>query len=88
MPARIKKGDEVVVISGEHIGSRGKVLQVLPKTDRVLVEGINLRKRHQKKTQDQEAAIVERESPVHISNVMATSRYDARREKKATPSGD
>ncbi len=77
-----------MVISGEHIGSRGKVLQVLPKSDRVLVEGVNLRKRHQKKTQDQEAAIVERESPVHLSNVMTASRYDARREKQSASSGD
>lgn len=78
MAKSIKKGTEVVVISGEHKGSRGKILQVHTKEERALVEGINLRKRHQKKTQDQEAAIVEREAPIHLSNLMAAARYDER----------
>ena len=81
MAKSIKKGTEVVVISGEHKGSRGKILQVQTKQQRALVEGINLRKRHQKKTQDQEAAIVEREAPIHLSNLMAATRYDERTAK-------
>jgi len=83
MSGKIKKGDEVVVISGESRGERGKILQVIPARDRVLVEGVNMRKRHEKKTQDSEGGIVERESTIHISNVMLQERWEAR-----TKSGD
>jgi large subunit ribosomal protein L24 len=83
MSGKIKKGDEVVVISGESRGERGKILQVIPSRDRVLVEGVNMRKRHEKKTQDSEGGIVERESTIHISNVMLQERWEAR-----TKSGD
>ena len=82
MKNRIKAGDEVVVISGSRKGQRGKVLQVLPTTGGVLVEGINKIKKHQKKQTDRdnpEGAIIEREAPIHISNVMQAKRYDARR---------
>lgn len=82
MAQRIKKGDEVVVISGEHSGSRGKVLQMIPARDRVLIEGVNLRKRHEKKTQDAEGGIVEREAPIHVSNVMHHERWEARQSAK------
>ena len=51
MSAIIKKGDEVVVITGSARGSRGRVLEVLPRTERVVVEGINIRKRHTRKTE-------------------------------------
>ncbi|MFP4352162.1 MAG: 50S ribosomal protein L24 [Puniceicoccaceae bacterium] len=78
MSRTIKKGDEVVVISGESRGERGKILQVIPSRDRVLVEGVNMRKRHEKKTQDSEGGIVERESAIHISNVMLRERWEAR----------
>jgi large subunit ribosomal protein L24 len=82
MKNRIKADDEVVVISGSRKGQRGKVLQVLPTVGRVLVEGINKIKKHQKKQTDRdnpEGAIIEREAPIHISNVMQAERYDARR---------
>ena len=76
MKPRIKSGDEVVVIAGNHRGGRGKVIQVFPREGRVIVEGINKRKHHEKKTQDNpEGAIVERENPIHLSNVMHASRY-------------
>ena len=76
MKRKIKAGDEVVIISGNHRGDHGKVIQVLPREDRIIVEGINKRKHHEKKTQDNpEGAIVERENPVHISNVMLASRH-------------
>lgn len=79
MKRKIKAGDEVVVIAGNSRGSRGKVLQVLPKAERVLVEGINKRKHHEKKSQENpDGAIVERESPIHISNVMPAERYSAK----------
>tara|TARA_R100000027_G_scaffold18279_2_gene13152 strand:+ start:22312 stop:22557 length:246 start_codon:yes stop_codon:yes gene_type:complete len=78
MAKGIKKGDEVVVIAGEHKGARGKVLQVIPAKDRVLVEGVNMRKRHEKQTQDSEGGVVERESTLHISNVMLQEKMEAR----------
>jgi large subunit ribosomal protein L24 len=83
MKQRIKAGDEVVVISGNHRGDRGKVMQVFPKELRVIVEGVNKRKHHERKTQDNpEGAIVERENPIHLSNVMLASRYAGKVEAK------
>jgi len=83
MKKKIKAGDEVIVISGNARGNRGKVMQVSPKEGRILVEGINKRKHHEKKTQDNpEGAIVERENPIHISNVMLASRYAEKVESK------
>jgi len=80
MSRKIKKGDRVVVISGGNIGESGAVLQVQRKLDRVLVENINMRKKHERKSQDNpEGAIVEREMPIHISNVMLQERWDARK---------
>jgi len=71
MADRIRKGDQVEVIAGKDKGHRGKVLQVLPKTDRVIVEGANKQKRHQKATQKvMQAGIITREGPIHLSNVM------------------
>nr|WP_143814956.1 50S ribosomal protein L24 [Magnetofaba australis] len=66
----LKKGDQVVVISGKDKGKRGAILQVLPKKSAVLVEKVNMIKRHTKPTQNSEGGIVEREAPIHISNVM------------------
>lgn len=77
MKLKIKAGDEVVVIAGNHRGERGKVMQVYPRRQRVIVEGINKRKHHEKPGRDnQEGGIIERENPIHISNVMLDSRYD------------
>lgn len=76
MGRKIKSGDEVVVITGQNSGKRGRVMQLLPRKESVLVEGVNMRKRHQKKTQDSEGGIIEREAPVHISNVMLAERFD------------
>ncbi|MEO0794739.1 MAG: 50S ribosomal protein L24 [Verrucomicrobiota bacterium] len=77
MKFKIKRGDEVVVISGAHKGQRGKVLQVLREKERVIIEGVNMIKKHQKATQDNpEGAIVEREGTVHYSNVMLAERFD------------
>lgn len=87
MKLKIKAGDEVVILAGNERGERGKVLQVLPRKERVLVEGINKRKHHEKKSEENpEGAIVERECPIHLSNVMLAGRYDEKRGvvKKAT----
>ncbi len=67
---KIKKGDMVLVIAGNAKGSKGRVLQVVPETNRVLVEGINLVSRHTKPTaQSPNGSIVKKEAPIHISNV-------------------
>jgi len=66
----VKKGDQVEVISGNFRGSSGKVLEVLPKKHRVLIEGVRLIKKHLRKSQDNPTGkIAEREGPIHISNV-------------------
>jgi large subunit ribosomal protein L24 len=67
----IRKNDNVMVISGNDRGKTGKVLKVFPKKQRVIVEGINVRKRHTKPNQtNPQGGIIEKESPVHVSNVM------------------
>lgn len=79
MSSKIKRGDEVVVIAGSHKGQRGKVLQVLPQKNRLVIEGVNLVKKHQKATQEKpEGAIVEREGSVHYSNVALAAKIDAK----------
>ena len=66
----VKKGDHVKVISGNHSGAEGKILAVLPRKEQVLIEGVRIIKRHQKKSQDNPQGIIaEREGPIHISNV-------------------
>ena len=66
----VKKGDRVEVISGNHKGAAGRIIQVLPKKNQVLIEGVRLIKKHIKKSQEhQQGAIIEKEGPLHISNV-------------------
>jgi large subunit ribosomal protein L24 len=76
MPARIKAGDEVIVIGGKDRGKKGKVLRVEPAKNRLYVEGLNIVKRHQKPQQvagaqraEQVGGVIEREGPIHVSNV-------------------
>jgi len=74
MPARIKRDDQVIVIAGKDRGKRGKVLRVDPTTDKVIVEGLNMIKRHQKAQQtgpasQQQGGVIEREAAIHVSNV-------------------
>ncbi len=81
--AHVKKGDEVVVISGSERGKRGKILAVLGKRQRVIVEGVRIIKRHTRKSQNHpEGAIVEREGSLHLSNVMLASRFDERASRR------
>lgn len=67
--ARIKKGDRVVIVSGRDKGRKGEVLKVMTKEDRALVSGVNMVKRHQKQTARVQGGIVNREAPIHLSNV-------------------
>ena len=78
MASKIKKGDDVVVMAGKDKGERGKVLQVLPTKSKVIVEGLNMVKKHQKGTQNQDGGIIDREAPLHISNVMVVDPTDNR----------
>ncbi|MFL5822304.1 MAG: 50S ribosomal protein L24 [Solirubrobacteraceae bacterium] len=77
MASRIKTGDEVMVIGGKDRGKRGRVLRVEPGKNRLYVEGLNIVKRHQKPRQvagaqrnEQVGGVIEKEGPIHISNVM------------------
>ena len=78
---RIKQGDEVKVIAGKDKGRTGKVLKVFRADGRILVEGLNLVKRHQKPTAEQPGQIVEKEAPLHISNVALWNAEESRRIK-------
>ncbi|HEX4118326.1 MAG TPA: 50S ribosomal protein L24 [Rhizomicrobium sp.] len=67
--SNIRKGDKVVVISGSDKGKKGSVIKVFPKDARALVQGVNVVKRHQRQTQTQQAGIVTKEAPIHLSNI-------------------
>ena len=81
----VRKGDNVEVISGNFKGSSGKVLEVIARKQRVLIEGVRMIKRHLKKSQDNpQGKIAEREGPIHISNVKVLERGErASKEKGA-----
>ena len=77
MPARVRKDDQVKVISGKDKGKTGRVLRIDPKKHRVFVEGLNIQKRHQKPRSIRDTqrggevgGVIEKEGPIHISNVM------------------
>jgi len=85
MAARIKAGDEVIVIGGKDRGKRGKVLRVDPRKDRLYVEGLNIVKRHQRPRQvagaqraEQVGGVIEKEGPIHLSNVMLADPKDGK----------
>ncbi len=70
MKCHVKKGDEVIVLAGKDKGKRGRIIAVSPKSQRVIVEGVQMIKRHTRKSQEHpQGAIIEREGTVHISNV-------------------
>ena len=69
MAAKIRKGDKVIVLSGRDKGRTGEVFEVHPAEGKALVRGVNMAKRHQKQTQNQEGGIISKEQPIHLSNV-------------------
>jgi large subunit ribosomal protein L24 len=75
---KIKKGDEVVVLSGRDRGKKGEVLRVLPKESRVVVQGVNVVKRHTRPRPGEAGGIVEKEAAVHVSNVALADPKDGR----------
>jgi large subunit ribosomal protein L24 len=70
--SKIRKGDDVVVITGRDKGKKGEVLRVFPQEDRVLVQGVNMVKRHTRPSPTEPGGIVEKEAPIHVSNVALT----------------
>lgn len=73
---KIKKGDHVVVIAGRDKGKHGEVLQVIPDENRALVQGVNVVRRHQKQSAQQEGGIVSKEAPIHVSNIAVEDPSD------------
>src|SRR5438552_17959855 len=87
MKFHVKKGDQVEVISGNFKGSSGKILEVIPRKQRVLIEGVRIIKKHLRKSQDNpQGKIAEREVPIHISNVKLIEREKKAEKKTKTKS--
>ena len=78
MGRHVRKGDLVVVTSGDSRGEQGKILRVIPKRDQVIVQGINVRTKHLKASQSNpQGGIIHKEMPIHISNVSPVSGRNA-----------
>jgi large subunit ribosomal protein L24 len=78
MAAKIRKGDKVIVLAGRDKGRTGEVIEVRPGEDRALVRGVNLVKRHQKQSPQQEGGIVSKEATVHLSNLALADPKDGK----------
>ena len=78
MAAKIRKGDKVVVIAGKDKGKSGEVISVHPADDRAVVRGVNIAKRHQRQTPSQEGGIIDREMPIHLSNIAIQDPTDGK----------
>ena len=78
MAAKIRKGDNVIVLTGRDRGRRGEVIQVMPDEGRALVRGIHMVKRHQKQSATQEGGIVSKEASVHMSNLALADPKDGK----------
>jgi large subunit ribosomal protein L24 len=91
MAAKIRKGDKVVVLTGRDKGRSGEVIEVHPADGRALVRGINMVKRHQKQTAQQEGGIISKELPIHLSNIALADPKDGKPTRvgfKAVGQGD
>ncbi len=78
MAAKIKKGDKVVILTGRDKGKSGEVVQVMPKEERALVRGVNMVKRHQRQSMNQEGGIISKEAPIHLSNLALADPKDGK----------
>ena len=74
MAAKIKKGDQVVVLTGRDKGRSGEVIKVMPKESRAVVRGVNVATRHQRQTAMQEGGLIRKELPIHLSNLALKDR--------------
>jgi large subunit ribosomal protein L24 len=78
MAARIKKGDQVVVLAGRDKGKKGEVIRVMPRESRALVRGVNVVRRHQKQSASQEGGIISKEASIHLSNIAVEDPKDGK----------
>ena len=78
MAAKIRKGDRVVVLTGRDKGRTGEVIEMRPTEARALVRGVNMVKRHQKQTPNQEAGIIAKEAPIDVSNLAIADPKDGK----------
>ncbi|EJW12249.1 LSU ribosomal protein L24p (L26e) [Rhodovulum sp. PH10] len=78
MAAKIRKGDKVVVLTGRDKGRTGEVIAVRPSENRALVRGVNIVKRHQRQTAQQEGGIISKEAPIHLSNLALADPKDGK----------
>jgi large subunit ribosomal protein L24 len=78
MAAKIRKGDKVIVLAGRDKGRSGEVIEVRPSEDRALVRGVNMVKRHQRQTAQQEGGIISKELSVHLSNIAIADPKDGK----------
>ncbi|MBS7546384.1 50S ribosomal protein L24 [Ancylobacter oerskovii] len=78
MAAKIKKGDKVVVLAGRDKGRSGEVIEVLPKENTAKVRGVNLVKRHQRQSANQEGGIISKEAPIDLSNIAIADPKDGK----------
>ena len=78
MAAKIRKGDKVVVLTGRDRGRTGEVIEVRPAEGRALVRGVNMVKRHQKQSAQQEGGIISKEAPIHLSNIAYADPKDGK----------
>jgi large subunit ribosomal protein L24 len=78
MAAKIKKGDKVIVLAGRDKGRTGEVIEVRPSDDRALVRGVNMVKRHQRQSAQQEGGIISKESTIHLSNLAVADPKDGK----------
>jgi large subunit ribosomal protein L24 len=78
MAAKIRKGDKVVVLTGRDKGRTGEVIEVRPADERALVRGVNMVKRHQRQTAQQEGGIISKESTIHLSNLAVADPKDGK----------
>ena len=76
--AKIKKGDQVIVLAGRDKGKKGDVYQVMPKDGRALVRGVNVVRKHQRQTAQQEGGIIAKEVPIHVSNLALEDPKDGK----------
>jgi large subunit ribosomal protein L24 len=78
MAAKIKKGDKVIVLTGRDKGRSGEVIEVRPAEGRALVRGVNMVKRHQRQTANQEGGIISKEGSIHLSNLALADPKDGK----------
>jgi large subunit ribosomal protein L24 len=78
MAAKIRKGDKVIVLTGRDKGRTGEVVEVRPDDDRAIVRGVNMVKRHQRQSAQQEGGIISKESTIHLSNLAVADPKDGK----------